>query len=78
MMSDNSHVILNKFINGFGAVSLGAGATLGAVATSIPADQSFWQSNLPLIAGIVSIIGGLTFIAKNMFDMYLSWRKKDK
>jgi hypothetical protein len=26
----------------------------------------------------VSIVGGLTFIAKNLFDMYLSWRKRDK
>jgi hypothetical protein len=33
---------------------------------------------LPTIAATVSIVGGLTFIAKNLFDMYLSWRKRDK
>lgn len=32
-------------------------------------------SNLPQIAAIVSITGGLVWIAKMLFDMWLSWLK---
>jgi len=78
VISDGGNVVAAKFVNGLGAVSVGSGVTLGAVASSIPQDQSFWTSNLPVIAATVSILGGLTFIAKNLFDMWLAYRKKDK
>lgn len=78
LISDHGSIVASKIVNSIGAVSVGSGLTLGAVATSMPASQSFWTSNLPVIAATVSIIGGLTFIAKNLFDMWLSWRKKDK
>jgi len=76
IISDHGNAFAAKFINGLGAVSIGSGATLGAVAASSP--QVIEQSSLPTIAATVSIIGGLTFIAKNIFDMYLAWRKRDK
>ena len=76
IISDHGNAFAAKFINGLGAVSIGSGATLGAVAVSSP--QIVEQSSLPTIAATVSIIGGLTFIAKNIFDMYLAWRKRDK
>jgi hypothetical protein len=76
IISDHGNAFAAKFINGLGAVSIGSGATLGAVAVSSP--QVIEQSSLPTIAATVSIIGGLTFIAKNIFDMYLAWRKRDK
>lgn len=78
LISDSGNVFAAKFINGLGAVSVGSGVTLGAVATSMPANESFWTSNLPIIAATVSILGGLTFIAKNLFDMWLAYRKLDK
>lgn len=78
VISDSGNVFAAKFINGLGAVSVGSGVTLGAVATAMPNDQSFWTSNLPIIAATVSILGGLTFIAKNLFDMWLAYRKRDK
>jgi hypothetical protein len=76
IISDHGNAFAAKFINGLGAVRIGSGATLGAVAASSP--QVIEQSMLPTIAATVSIVGGLTFIAKNLFDMYLSWRKRDK
>lgn len=76
IISDHGNALASKVVNGVGALSIGSGATLGAVAVSAP--QAVEQSSLPTIAAIVSIIGGLTFIAKNLFDVYLSWRKRDK
>lgn len=78
LISDSGNVVAAKFINGLGAVSVGSGVTLGAVATAMPSDQGFWTSNLPIIAATVSILGGLTFIVKNLFDMWLAYRKRDK
>lgn len=76
MISDHGNVVAAKFVNGLGAVSVGSGATLGAVAVSVNTEPSFWQSSLPVVAGVVSVIGGLTFIAKNIFDMWLSAKKE--
>jgi hypothetical protein len=76
LISDHGNAFAAKFINGLGAVSIGSGATLGAVAASSP--QIIEQSPLPTIAAIVSIVGGLTFIAKNLFDLYISWRRSKK
>lgn len=76
LISDSGNVILSKFINYFGAVSIGTGATLGAISVASPGITL--QSSLPVIAAIVSIIGGLTFILKNVFDMWLSYQKHRK
>ena len=78
LISDHGSVVASKIVNSIGAVSVGSGLTLGAVATSIPQNESFWASNLPIIAAVVSILGGVTFILKNLFDIWLSWHKKDK
>jgi len=78
LISDHGSVLASKLVNGIGAVSVGSGLTLGAVATSIPQNESFWTSNLPIIAAVVSILGGITFVAKNLFDIWLAWHKKDK
>lgn len=78
LISDHGSVVASKIVNSIGAVSVGSGLTLGAVATSIPQNESFWTSNLPIIAAVVSILGGVTFILKNLFDIWLSWHKKDK
>lgn len=78
LISDHGSVVASKIVNSIGAVSVGSGLTLGAVATSIPQNESFWTSNLPIIAAVVSILGGMTFILKNLFDIWLSWHKKDK
>jgi hypothetical protein len=77
LISDHGSIVASKIVNSIGALSIGSGVTLGAVAVSAPQVVS-QQSALPTIAAAVSIIGGLTFIAKNLFDMWLSWRKRDK
>lgn len=76
IISDHGNALASKVVNSIGAVSIGSGATLGAVAVSAP--QAVEQSSLPTIAAVVSIVGGLTFVAKNLFDIYLSWRKSKK
>ena len=76
IISDHGNAFAAKFVNGLGAVSIGSGATLGAVAASSP--EIVEKSALPAIAACVSIIGGLTFIAKNLFDIYLSYRRAKK
>lgn len=76
MISDHGSALASKSVNIIGGLSVGSGATLGAVAASNP--QIIEQSSLPMIAAVVSIIGGITFIIKNLFDMYLSWRRRDK
>lgn len=74
LISDHGNVLAAKMVNGIGAVSIGSGLTIGAVSVSI-APQETWTSSLPVIAACVSIFGGLTFIAKNLFDIYLAHKK---
>lgn len=74
LISDHGNVLAAKMVNGIGAVSIGSGLTIGAVSVSV-APQEAWSSSLPVIAACVSIFGGLTFIAKNLFDMYLAYKK---
>jgi len=73
LISDHGNVLAAKIVNSIGAVSIGSGLTIGAVSASIPVTSE--TNNLPMIAACVSIFGGLTFIAKNIFDIYLAYKK---
>lgn len=75
IISDHGNAVAAKFVNGFGAVSVGAGATLGVVndTASKLTDPSLWT--LQDVSAIVAIFGGLSFVAKNIFDIIHNHRK---
>lgn len=75
MISDHGNAFAAKFVNGFGAVSVGAGATLGVVndTASKLTDPSLWT--LQDVSAIVAIFGGLSFAAKSIFEIYYQSRK---
>lgn len=71
-MSDHGNAIASKAVHYFGLASVGGGVVMGAASDTVSriTNPEIWQ--LSDWAAIVSIVGGITFIIKNVVDTYFN------
>lgn len=74
MITDQGNVALSKGIQYTGLTSIGVGGGL-SVAQSGKSIQSEAMMTLADWGIVISIIGGATFIIKNIADIYFSYRR---
>ncbi len=77
-ISDHGNAIISKAVNYFGFASVGGGVVIGAATDTASriASPEMWQ--LSDWAVIVSIVGGITFIIKNLVDTYFKIKNKGR
>lgn len=71
-ISDHGNVIASKTITSVGLVSVGGGGVIGVAngtAEKVAQAQAFGVTDW---AAVVSIVGGISFIVKNVVDSYLN------
>lgn len=77
-LSDHGNVLLSKIVHYFGLASIGTGVAIGAATNAMDRlmTPDLWQ--LSDWAVIVSITGGITFIVKNLVDLYFTIKNKGR
>lgn len=77
-MSDHGSVLISKAVHYFGLASVGGGVVIGLATDTVDRIMlpSVWH--LSDWAAVVSIVGGLSFLIKNLVDLYFSIKNKGR
>lgn len=75
-ISDNGNLIASKAITYWGVLSIGTGGALGVSSGTV--DKVVHSQGLTLAdyAAIVSLVGGVCLIIKNLVDVYYTIKEK--
>ena len=75
-ISDHGNALISKGITYYGLASIGTGGALGVTSGTVEKVTQSQGLGLSDYAAIVSIIGGVCLIIKNLVDVYFTIKEK--
>lgn len=77
-MSDHGNALASKAVHYFGLASVGSGVAIGAATDTASRINNPDLWGLSDWAAVVSIVGGITFIIKNIVDAYFKVKNEGR